>query len=160
MDDNGFNTFYSKILGLKKNTVLKVTGAGRKAVFMASYTTKHYPDDEYLKLFFADDTLLEIMPGQKEVFFCDDERRSLDRNLVKDDDKYLDVDGKRYSLDNANDTQVSKKVYFGDMTDGEGGCLFSDYSFEDEIWSLAVLENGEISDVHARRINVRDINFK
>ena len=58
MDDNGFNTFYSKILGLKKNTVLKVTGAGRKAVFMASYTTKHYPDDEYLKLFFADDTLL------------------------------------------------------------------------------------------------------
>lgn len=159
MDDNGFNTFYSKILKLKKNDILKVASIGRKAVFMASYTTKHYPDDEYLKLFFADGALLEIMPGQKEVFFCDDKRRNLDRNLVKDDGKYLDVDGKRYSLDNANDTQIIKKVYFGDITDGESGCVFSDYSFEDEIWSLAVLENGEISDVHARRINVKDINF-
>lgn len=125
---------------------------------MASYTTKKFPDDEYIKLFFTD-TLLEIIPSQEEVYFCDDSRKEISRSLITSNGKYLNIDGKQYALENTNDIQAVNKIYFGDIVDGEGGCRFSDYIFEDEIWSLATLDNGKISDVHARRIKIGDICF-
>lgn len=154
-----FDDFLLKILKLEKGSIIKVTDKDHRAVFMASYTTKKFPDDEYIKLFFSDGTLLEIMPSQEEVYFCDDSRKEISRNLITSNGKYLNIDGKQYVLENANDTQIVKKIYFGDIVDGEGGCQFSDYVFDNEIWSLATLDNGKISDVHARRINVKDIYF-
>lgn len=154
-----FDDFLLKILKLEKGSIIKVTDKDRRAIFMASYTTEKFPDDEYIKLFFSDGTLLEIMPSQGEVYFCDDSRKEISRNLITSNGKYLNIDGKQYALENANDTQIVKKIYFGDIADGEGGCRFSDYIFEDEIWSLATLDNGKISDVHARRIKIGDICF-
>lgn len=153
-----FDKFLSKILNLEKGSAIKVIDKNRRAVFMASYTTKKFPDDEYIKLFFTD-TLLEIMPSQEEVYFCDDSRKEISRSLITSNGKYLNIDGKQYVLENANDIQIVNKIYFGDIVDGEGGCRFSDYIFEDEIWSLATLDNGKISDVHARRIKIGDICF-
>lgn len=126
---------------------------------MASCTTEKFPDDEYIKLFFSDDTLLEIMPSLEEVYFCVDSRKEISRNLITSNDKYLNIDGKQYALENANDIQILKKIYFGDIADGEGSCKFSDYVFDDEIWSLATLDNGKISDAHARKIKIGDISF-
>ena len=125
---------------------------------MASYTTKKFPDDEYIKLFFTD-ALLEIMPSQEEVYFCDDSRKEISRSLITSNGKYLNIDRKQYVLENANDIQIVNKIYFGDIADGEGGCRFSDYVFKDEIWSLATLDNGKISDIHARKIKIGDICF-
>ena len=154
-----FDDFLLKILKLEKGSIIKVTDKDRKAVFMASYTTEKFPDDEYIKLFFSDDTLLEIMPSLEEVYFCDDNRKEISRNLIASNGKYLNIDGKQYTIENANDAQIVKKIYFGDIADGEGGCKFSDYVFDNEIWSLAILDNDKISDVHARKIKIGDISF-
>lgn len=154
-----FDTVLSRILRLQEDSTVKIFGTDHKAVFMASYTTKHYPDDEYIKLFFADGTLLEIMPNEKEIFFCDDSRNEISRDLIIDDGKHLNIDGNLYTLENSNDTQIIKKIYFGDVADGESGCIFSDYVFEDEVWSLAKLENGQISDVHVRKIGIKDLSL-
>ena len=86
---------------------------------MASYTTKKFPDDEYIKLFFTD-TLLEIIPSQEEVYFCDDSRKEISRSLITSNGKYLNIDGKQYALENTNDIQAVNKIYFGDIVDGEG----------------------------------------
>lgn len=153
-----FDKFLSKILNLEKGSAIKVIDKNRRAVFMASYTTKKFPDDEYIKLFFTD-ALLEIMPSQGEIYFCNDNRKEISRNLITSNGKYLNIDGKQYALENANDTQIVKKIYFGDIADGEGGCEFSDYAFNNEIWSLATLDNDKISDVHARKIKIGDISF-
>lgn len=153
-----FDKFLSKILNLEKGSAIKVIDKNRRAVFMASYTTKKFPDDEYIKLFFTD-ALLEIMPSQEEVYFCDDSRKEISRSLITSNGKYLNIDGKQYALENTNDIQIVNKIYFGDIVDGEGGCRFSDYVFKDEIWSLATLDNGKISDVHVRKIKIGDICF-
>lgn len=154
-----FDSFLQNILTLQEGSLINILGIDHQVSFMASYTTEKFPDDEYIKLFFSDGTLLEIMPSQGEVYFCDDSRKEISRNLITSNGKYLNIDGKQYALENANDTQIVKKIYFGDIADGEGGCRFSDYIFEDEIWSLATLDNGKISDVHARRIKIGDICF-
>ena len=152
-----FNDFLSKILSLQKRAVINVSGTNHKASFMASYTTEHFPDDEYIKLFFDDGTLLEIMPSQEEIFFCDDPRKEIDRNLITGD--ILNIDDKQFVIENANDNQLIKTIYYGDIADGEGGCNFSDYIFNDEVWSLATLDNGKISDVHAKKIDIKEVSF-
>ena len=72
---------------------------------MASYYTIHYPDEEYYKVFFDDDTILIMMPETESLYFCDDERREVDRELITDFGEYLHIDGKKYLFDNSNDKQ-------------------------------------------------------
>lgn len=139
---------------------MTIKGKIRKAVFCASYYTERYPDEVYFKVFFDDDTILEIMPSSEELYFCDDARREVDKNLITDFGEYLKIDGKEYLLYNYNDKQFVKKVYFGNLEDGEGECVFSDYGFADEIWSLAVLDNDKESDVHVKIIDVKDVKVK
>lgn len=134
---------------------MTIKGKARETAFVASYSTEHFPYDEYLKVFFTDGTLLEVMPGSEDLFFCDDERNEISRDLIKGD--ILEIDGKKYELENGDDEQFLKKIYYGNIKDGEGGCVFSDYSFDNEIWSLAVLDNGMISDVHAIKIELNEI---
>ena len=131
----------------------------RKVTFVASYYTEHYPDEEYFKIFFSDETILMIIPEAESLYFCDDERREINRELITGYGEYLHIDGKEYLLDNGDDKQFVKKIYFGNIKDGEGKCVFSDYGFADEIWSLATLSDGEISDIHAKEIDLKDISF-
>lgn len=153
-----FNDLLNKVK--KENPVtMTIKGKARKTVFVASYCTEHYPNEEYLKIFFDDGTILEMMPKTGGLYFCDDERRMLDRNLITDYDEYLNIDNKQYLLENSDDKQVLKKIYYGDIDDGEGGCIFSDYGFANEVWSLAVLDDGSISDVHVRRISLKEIKI-
>lgn len=153
-----FNDLLNKIK--KENPVtLTIKGKTKKTVFVASYCTEHYPDEEYLKIFFDDGTILEMMPETESLYFCDDERRIIDRGLITDYDEYLNIDSKQYLLSDSEDKQFLKKIYYGDIDDGEGGCIFSDYGFADEFWSLAVLDDGSISDVHVRRISLKDIKI-
>ena len=128
-------------------------------MFCASYCTEHYPDEEYFKVFFDDGTVLEIMPNTEDLYFCDDMRRKIDRNLITDFGEHLKIDGKEYLLDNSNDKQFVKKIYYGDIKDGEGECVFSDYGLADEIWSLATLDDGRVSDIHAEKISIDDISI-
>ena len=139
--------------------VIIIEGVSRKAVFCASYYTEHYPDEEYYKVFFDDGTMLEIMPSAESLFFCDDIRRKIDRSSITDFGEYLNIDGKKYLLTNHNDEQYVKKVYFGD-NNGEGECVFSEYGFANEVWSLAVLGDGSVSDIHMRKISIMDIGLK
>lgn len=139
---------------------LTIKDIDRQPAFAASYTTEHYPDDEYIKLFFTDGTLLEIMPSADELFFCDDERREVDRSLISDFDEYLNIDGTEFLANDLNDRQFVKTIYFGDPKDGETDCIFSDYGYADEVWSLAILPNGTISDIHTKRIAPSDIKIK
>ncbi len=152
-----WNEFYNKLISANTphDTNIKIKGQDHELVFVASYYTEHYPDDEYLKVFFRDDTVLQVVPDTKELFFCDDERRNIDRGMIHDD--RLVIDGKEYILQNGDDKQFVKKIYFGDLSDGEGECIFSDYAFQDEVWSLAVLDNGEVSDIHVKAIELKDI---
>lgn len=154
-----FDSFLQNIPTLQEGSLVNILGVDHQVSFMASYTTEKFPDDKYIKLFFSDGTLLEIMPSLEEVYFCDDNRKEISRNLITSNDKYLNIDGKQYVLKNANDIQIVNKIYFGDIADGEGGCRFSDYVFKDEIWSLATLDNGKISDVHVSKIKIGDICF-
>ena len=62
-------------------------------------------------------------------------------------------------LDNSNDKQFVKKIYYGDIKDGEGECVFSDYGFADEIWSLATLDDGRVSDIRAKKISIEGISI-
>lgn len=146
---------------IKKDNPVRMTirDKARETVFVASYCTEHYPSEEYLKIFFDDGTILEMMPKTEDLYFCDDERREIDRNLVTDHGECLRIDNKEYLLENGNDKQIVKTIYYGDVENGEGGCVFSDYGFADEVWSLAVLDNGEVSDVHVERIGLKDIKF-
>lgn len=139
---------------------MTIKGKIRKAVFCASYFTEHYPDELYFKVFFDDDTILEIMPNTEELYFCDDVRREVDRKLITDFGEYLKIDGKEYLLNNNDDKQFVKKIYFGNIEDGEGECVFSDYGFADEVWSLAVLDNRKESDMHMKRIDIKDVKME
>ena len=111
-------------------------------------------------MFFDDDTILEIIPNAKELYFCDDARRKIDTSLITDSGEYLKIDGKEYILNNKDDKQFVKNVHFGNLEDGEGECVFSDYGFADEVWSLATLDNGKESDVHVKRIDVKDVKVE
>ena len=143
----------------KEPVTITIKDKPRRIVFVASYCTKHYPDEEYLKIFFDDGTILEMMPETESLYFCDDERRIIDRGLIVDYGEHLNIDSKQYLLDNSEDKQVLKKIYYGTIDDGEGGCIFSDYGFANEIWSLATLDDGSISDMHVRRISLKDIKI-
>ena len=139
---------------------MKIIGKIRKAVFWASYFTELYTVELYFKVFFDDDTILEIMPNTEELYFCDDVRREVDRKLITDFGEYLKIDGKEYLLNNNDDKQFVKKIYFGNIEDGEGECVFSDYGFADEVWSLAVLDNRKESDMHMKRIDIKDVKME
>ena len=152
---------FNDLLGKVKSsapTTLIIKDKARKIIFCASYYTTHCPDEEYLKVFLDDGTILEVIPNGEVVYFCDDERREISRDLISDDGETLRVDGKEYLLENGNDEQFVKEIYCGKVEDGEGGCVFSDYVWQDEVWSLAVLDNGEISDVHVKKITVEQLS--
>ena len=72
----------------------------------------------------------------------------------------MKIDGKEYLLNNNDDKQFVKKIYFGNIEDGEGECVFSDYGFADEVWSLAVLDNRKESDMHMKRIDIKDVKME
>ena len=157
MNLTNFKELLEKFTNIESSFDLKIKGVNRRVVFVASYNTEHFSDDEYLKIFFADGTILEIMPSTEELYFCDDMRREVDRSLVSEDGKILNIDGKQFSLDNGDDQQFVKQIYFGDAKDGEEECVFSDYSCGDEVWSLAILPNGAKSDVHVKKISLSDL---
>lgn len=147
------------IKSIRYNSFMDIEKTLHQAVFMASYVTEKYPDDEYLKIFFKDNTILEVIPGSQEFFFCDDPRRNIDRNLIIDDGERIKIDGKEFLSNGSEDKQYLKKIYFGNIEDGEGNCIFRDYEFKNEVWSLATLETGEKADVHVRKISAKDISL-
>ncbi|MBO7131894.1 hypothetical protein J6V85_01325 [Candidatus Saccharibacteria bacterium] len=153
-----FDDLLNKVKSDNPITII-IKNRARKTVFVASYYTEHYPDEEYFKIFFSDGTILEIMPKTEDLYFCDDKRRIIDRDLITDFDEYLNIDSKQYLLVSSEDKQFLRKIYYGNIEDGEGGCVFSDYGFADEIWSLAVLDDGEISDVHVKKISLKDVEI-
>ena len=55
-----------------------------------------------------------------------------------------------------DDIQVVKKIYFGDVSEGEAGCIFSDFGSTNKVWSLAKLDDGTISDVCAEKITIEE----
>lgn len=152
-----FSDFYNQLLNIDKKTSIKIKDKDHEIVFVASYFTKNYPDEEYVKVFLSDGTILQATPGAEEVYFCDDSLRAVDRSLITDGGEHLNIGGKQYTLENGDDQQLVKKIYFGNLSDGEGECVFSDYSCGDEVWSLAILPNGEFSDVHAKKIDLADV---
>ena len=147
------------IKSIKYDSSIKIENTSHQAVFMASYVTEKYPDDEYYKIFFRDNTILEVIPSSQEFFFCDDSRRNIDRNLVTNNEEQLEIDGKKFLSNDSEDNQYLKKIYFGNIKDGEGNCIFRDYEFENEVWSLATLKNGEKADIHVRKISAEDISL-
>ena len=151
-----YDNFLERLLETKPGDIIKIHDKDSKILFMASYYTEHFPEDEYLKVFMSDGTILEVMPQTKELYFCDDNRRNINRSLISDDGKSLNIDGKKYILQDGNNRQYIKKLYYGNVEDGEEGCIFSDFIYGDEVWSLAVLDNNQISDVHARKITAEE----
>ncbi len=145
------------IKNIKYDSFVDIENTSHQAVFMASYVTEKYPDDEYYKIFFRDNTILEVIPSLQEFFFCDDSRRNIDRELIVNSGRQLEIDGKKFLSNGSEDNQYLKKIYFGDIKDGEGNCKFRDYECGDEVWSLATLENGEKADIHVRKILSEDI---
>lgn len=157
MSKNNFGMFLEKIENLRKGSIIKVDGVKREAIFMASYSSEHFPNNWYIKLFFKDGTILEVMPVSEEVFFCKEGRKEIDRSLLDNSGKRLTINGEEYDILNSNDIQVVKKIYFGDVSEGEAGCIFSDFGSTNKVWSLAKLDDGTISDVCAEKITIEDV---
>jgi hypothetical protein len=68
---------------------------------------------------------------------CNFLQRPVDRNLIVDYGETLEMNGNEFRLNDAQDHQTLRKVYFGDITDGEGDGIFSAYLFAGESFVLA-----------------------
>lgn len=153
-------TFDDLLNKVKKEPItITVKDKPRKTVFAASYCTKHYPDAEYLKIFFDDGTILKTYPEDERLYFCDDKRRTIDRGLFSDYGDYLNIDGEEYLLNDGGDEQVLKKTYYGNIDDGEDGHIFKTYVSVNGIWTLTTLDDGSISGMHEREISLKDIKI-
>ncbi len=153
-------TFDDLLNKVKKELItITIKDKPRKIVFVASYYTEHYPDAEYLKIFFDDGTILEMDSVAERLYFCDDERRIIDRGSFSDYGDYLNIDGEEYLLNDSNDKQVLKKIYYGNIDDGEGGYIFSIFVSVNGIWTLTTLDDGSISGMHERVISLKDIKI-
>lgn len=150
-----FENVYKKILNSKKGDEFSILGKKRRALFLARYFMKSCQDGEYLKCFFDDGTILEVMPEAREFYFGDDERRNINKDM-KDD--VIEIDGKKFIAESGSDYQFVKEIYFGKIEDGEGECIFRDYTNDNEIWSLAIISaTQEESDIFVRKIEPEEI---
>lgn len=125
------------ILELKLDDEIFVDGEKRRVVFLGEYSLEHYPNQSFFKLFFDDGNWLEIEPASERCYMCNFLQRPVDRNLIVDYDETLKMNGNEFLLNDMQDRQTLRKIYFGDITDGEGDGIFSAYLFADEAFVLA-----------------------
>ena len=125
------------VLKLQIDDEIFIDGEKRRVKFFGEYSLKHYPNQSFFKLFFDDGKWLEICPESESCYICNYLQRPVDRNLIIDYGETLEMNGNEFRLNDAQDHQTLRKVYFGDITDGEGDGIFSTYLFAGESFVLA-----------------------
>ena len=125
--------------------------------------SKNSIDEEYVKVAFADHTGLLLLLGSEEVYSS----KLLGTAPGITDDmvgqKEVTYDGRLFSLENKDDYQFVKQLYYGGPLDAETECRFSDYASTDESGQTLSLgwmtHNNERADVVCTKIDLKDINI-
>lgn len=148
---------------IKFGDKIKVEDIEHEAIFMASYVTEHYPDNQYLKVFFEDGTALEIYDREPfyevdaELFFYDSSLREFKDESFTDYGETLEVDGKEYMLNDSFDKRYIEKVFFGETKNGEGESITSIYVGRDGFW---LIEEGNVAKGRfGKRVSVEDVDL-
>lgn len=159
-----FIQLLSAILELNpKSPVIKIRNTPKIITGMSRFVTKHYPDSAYIKIVFADHSLMLIVIGEEEIYYANDPLgriESITDNLVVTADK-ISFNGKDYEVVNQNDYQFVVQKYIGGINDIEGECIFSDFASVDgnkSILSLGIISaTGERADVYCEQMSIDDI---
>ena len=163
-----FDTFFKQIMNSpSKKTVLMINGKKKTIKAMVHLTSKNYlmEDGDYIKIYFKEDGYLLIIPSPKEVYFSDVLQGKIkgitDEMIGKR--KIIELNGKKYRLENKDDYQFVLKLIVGNPLEIEGECRFSDYfpvEGPHEFLSLGWLSyNGERADLHCKIIDPKNIQI-
>ncbi len=161
-----FETLTDKLLGFKEDIHLKIKGDIKTIRGIALYRTLNMGDDEYIKVFFTDNSFVLLLLTEKEVYYDPMPVGCLES--VADDEvgeaKELVYKGKKYVLKNQHDYQYVKQLVFGDIKSIEGEVEFSDYYPEDETESgkefLSVgflMYSGERADLNPTLLDLAEV---
>lgn len=162
---DNFNLFVNKLLiNPLANTILSVLGKRKKIKAMARFTSKNYPQSQYIKIVFDDHSFLFLVLSDKEIHYSD---KYIIKTGIPDEDigekEIVHYLGETYKLVNKDDYQFCLQLYVGSPLDIEGECRFSDYfpvSGEKEYLSLGwVVRTGKRVDINAKIIRLEDVKI-
>lgn len=158
-----FKEFYERLISLAEKWIfnISVKWEEKETKAMAEYYS--VSGLEYIKIIFKDKSFLYVVPWDEEIYYSKD---YVVETWIKDEEiwnnEIVKYNEEEYFLDNKNDYQFVRKIFFWDYNDIEWEVKFSDYVPKewDDFLSLGwIVYWNKRADIHPSLISIYDIKI-